>query len=205
MHQIFSVRNFFTRIAPVLAAATLALAASQSAQADVITFDGATIGAPISQHSEAGFSVNFSAAPWFVSGYGNGGSSIQFRQPDGPSLTGLLNVARGGSLFRFNSLDLYSSITIIPYAISGFRNGSEVFSFEGVVPNTFGNFATVPSQFDNLLIDSLSISVTNPSIGFGGNPVGVDNINLLPVPEPESYAMMAAGLAALVWRRRRQA
>jgi hypothetical protein len=215
MHQMFplnpvrTLATLSTRIAPVLGAVGLALAASQPALADGITFDSAPIGSPISHHAEAGFTVDTTAASWFISGYGNGGSSLQFIRPDGePTLTGAITVARAGSPFRFASVDLYSSITTIPYTITGFRNGGTVFSFSGELPHTFGNFATVANVHDFDLIDSLSIRVTNPDVGFGGNPVGIDNINVSAVPEPESYAMMVAGLAALagvVSRRRRQA
>jgi hypothetical protein len=52
----------------------------------------------------------------------------------------------------------------------------------------------------------LTFAVPNPDLGTGG----LSNVALYatqPVPEPETYAMMLAGLAALgfVARRRRQA
>jgi hypothetical protein len=49
-------------------------------------------------------------------------------------------VTANGSAFKFNSVDLYSSITPIPFEISGFRNGGLVFRLSGThlsaqVPN----------------------------------------------------------------------
>lgn len=213
MHQMFNlnpVRTLATDISkkfttPVLAAVCLALAASQPALADTITFDTIAPG-NISHHEEAGYTVDTTAAPWFGSGYGNGGSSIQFARYSGtPELVGALTVARAGTPFRFASVDLYSSITQIPFTFTGYRNGGVVFSVSGIVPNTFGSFATVANSHGGDLIDSLSISLTNPGMDCCGNPMGVDNINLSPVPEPETYALMGIGLAALIWRRRRQA
>jgi hypothetical protein len=73
-------------------------------------------------------------------------------------------------------VDLYSSVTTIPYEITGFRDAAVVFSMTGTVPNTYGNFRTVLRSAGREMIDALIITLTNPtSIG---NPMGLDNIIL---------------------------
>ena len=40
-------------------------------------------------------------------------------------------------------VDLHSSLTFIPYVVTGLMGSTKAFSVSGTVPNTFGNFATV--------------------------------------------------------------
>src|SRR5207245_1032726 len=81
----------------------------------------------------------------------------------------------GTSPFYFKSVDLYSSITPIPYVISGVRNGSTIFTMADTLPNTFGRFRTVASQNTTDAIDTLSITLTNapPSCITCQNPNGL--------------------------------
>jgi hypothetical protein len=99
-------------------------------------------------------------------------------------LTGAVRVTAGGAAFRLATLDLYSSVTVIPYTLTGTLAGNPVFTTSGTVPNTFGNFATVTNPFPFALIDALVITVTNPSNPAcptcGSNPMGIDNIVLRP-------------------------
>ena len=44
--------------------------------------------------------------------------------------------------FKFQSVDLYSSTTPIPYVITGITNSATVLSIQNTQGNTFGNFAT---------------------------------------------------------------
>jgi hypothetical protein len=87
----------------------------------------------------------------------------------------LVVVTAGGAPFDFSSVDLYSSITPIPYVLIGYRGAAPVFTAGGTVPNTFGNFATVAADFTG--IDSLVIELSNP---IAVNPMGLDNMVVSP-------------------------
>ena len=172
------------------------LLAAQTAYAEMITFEQIADG-PFSSYTEAGFTVTTQAGPWvgFLD-YGNPAPHIQFVSQD--LMTGTVQITDGGSPFTFGSVDLYSSISTIPYTINGFLGATQVFSLGGTVPNTFGNFATVANPYSNVVIDSLTITLTNP--GFGGNPMGLDNIVVTAaaaVPEPGTLALFLAGLLPL--------
>jgi hypothetical protein len=146
-----------------------------------VTFTGlSSIGDPFVSHLEAGFLVEPVSGPWTIGNYGRPAPFIQFRRlASDPLTTGAIRVTSGGNIFRFTSVDLYSSVTPIPYVFTGMREGVTVFTVTGTVPNTFGSLATVPSAFPLELIDTLLISVTNPETP-GSNPVGLDNIVLRP-------------------------
>jgi hypothetical protein len=106
-----------------------------------------------------------------VNSYGAPDTSIVFYNPPFP--TGRVEVTQGGISFRFNSIDLYSSITPIPYAFTGLLNGNTAFTTSGTVQNTFGNFANVPNPHGTDVINTLQVMLSNPH---GPNPVGLDNI-----------------------------
>jgi len=59
-----------------------------------------------------------------------------------------------------------------------------------------GNYA----RFDNLSADVLTVTVT-PHVGTNA---ALNGIQVIHTPEPATAGLMAAGLAALVWRRRRR-
>jgi hypothetical protein len=86
-------------------------------------------------------------------------------------------VSASGTAFRFNSVDLYSSTTPIPYTITGFRNDTAVFTMTGTVPNTFGAFKTVVNPYGATIVDAVIIGLTNPGTCCG-NPMGLDNVSL---------------------------
>ena len=148
----------------------------------MVTFTGLSpVGDPFVSHLEAGFLVEPVSGPWTIGNYGRPAPFIRFvRLASDPLMTGAIRVTAGGNMFRFTSVDLYSSITPIPYVFTGMREGVTVFTVTGTVPNTFGNLATVPSAFPLELIDTLLISVSNPVTPCCGNPVGLDNIVLRP-------------------------
>jgi hypothetical protein len=98
-------------------------------------------------------------------------------------------------------MDLYSSLTTIPYLVTGLRDSSPVFTVAGIVPNTFGSFATVNSN-STQIIDTLRIALSNPATPCCSNPVGLDNIVASPVPEPASLILLSASLAMVEARRR---
>jgi hypothetical protein len=139
----------------------------------VITFDGAS---SVSGYTESGFTISPTTPIWFVGSYGKPGPSIQFSSAAGVSTDGEVRISNGDSIFRLVSVDVYSSTTPIPYAFTGIRNGSTVYSVAGRQGNTFGNFATVASGQSETVIDALLIRLTNPAAPCCANSVGIDNI-----------------------------
>jgi hypothetical protein len=127
-------------------------------------------------YSESGYTIVSTLASWFSSGYGNPGPSLQFSTPAGITADGEVKVTAGGSIFRFSSVDLYSSTTPIPYVFTGMANSTVVFAVSGRQGNTFGNFATIANPQSAAPIDTLLIRLSNPAAPCCGNPVGLDNI-----------------------------
>ena len=145
-----------------------------------ITFAGLSglpMFSPFSTYSESGFTVSPASGCWKVDGYGNPGPSIVFQAPTSRDE---VRITAGGSSFTFGSVDLYSSVTPIPYTITGFLNSSPVFTVANTVPNTFGTFKTVSNPYSAATIDALVIALSNPAPASccNGNPVGLDNIVL---------------------------
>jgi hypothetical protein len=138
------------------------------------TFGGLLVDAqPLSSYTESGITVLPTAGSWQArTGYGNPAPFIEFTA----SATGEVKVTAGGTAFRFVSVDLYSSVTTIPYVFTGLRGSAQVFSGSGTVPNTFGNFATVANPNAGDLIDTLVIELTD---GVAQNPMGLDNVRLM--------------------------
>jgi len=140
-----------------------------------IAFSGLTAyGSPLGIYTESGFTVTADSTDWVANSYGAPGPAIVFYGSDGTTLTREVSVTAAGRTFSFVAVDLYSSITQIPYEIIGLRNSVAVFSMTGTVPNTYGNFRTVahPTGLDT--IDTLVVRLSNPAY----NPMGLDNIVL---------------------------
>lgn len=130
----------------------------------------------LSSYTESGITVLAAAGGWQArTGFGNPAPSILFFASAGGAATGQVKVTAGGSVFSFVSIDLYSSVTSIPYVFTGLIGSTKVFSVSGTVPNTFGNFATVANPNAGDLIDTLVIELTD---GVAQNPMGLDNIRL---------------------------
>ncbi|HJZ74238.1 MAG TPA: hypothetical protein VKE51_21015 [Vicinamibacterales bacterium] len=142
-----------------------------------ITFNGLTAGAAVGNYTESGFTISATPGNWIaLTTYGNPAPFIEFFV-DAGSVTGQVAVfADGHTPFRFQSVDLYSSVTRIPYDITGVRSDAPVFTVSDTLPNTFGNFRTVVNPDSADLIDTLIIRLTNSSPG--RNPMGLDNIVL---------------------------
>jgi large repetitive protein len=148
-----------------------------------IGFTGVATGkTSYSGHTENGFAIAATDRPWFGSAYGVPGPAIHFDTLLGSAETGNVIVTGDGRPFAFRQVSLYSSVTKIPWAFKGLRNGTVVFQSSGTQGNTFGAFAVVTNGAANALIDRLEISVTNP-LQLGScdsppctNPVGVDSI-----------------------------
>ena len=173
---------------------------SRPAPATTINFDGLSAGAPFTGYAQSGFTVAPVSGTWLVDAYGNPGPSVEFMDTQGVGgQTSSLAVALGGQAFTFDAIDLYSSVTPIPYTLVGTLGGQTVFSTSGTVPNTFGNFATVSSIDPGAVIDRLEVALT--TVAFPYNPYGVDNIVVSaaasPVPESPSLWLLASALATL--------
>jgi hypothetical protein len=128
----------------------------------------------VTTYTEAGFTVLATAGNWVaLTTYGNPAPFIEFFGTAGVTVLGGIQVTAGGATFSFKSVDIYSSVTPIPYTITGLRNSTTAFTVAATQPNTFGNFATVVNPQPTIVIDTLVISLSNP---VAQNPMGVDNI-----------------------------
>jgi len=142
------------------------------------TFGGLPVdGETLLSYTESGITVLATAGDWQArTGFGNPAPSILFSTSVGGTATGQVKVTAGGSAFRFVSVDLYSSMTTIPYVFTGQIGSTQVFSVSGTVPNTFGNFAKVANPNAGDLIDTLVIELAN---GVAQNSMGLDNLRLM--------------------------
>ena len=148
-----------------------------SGKAVTCTFGGLTVDAQaVSSYTESGVTVLATAGGWQArTSFGKPAPSILFFASAGGATTGQVKVTAGGLAFSFISIDLFSSMTSIPYVFTGTMGSTKVFSVSGTVPNTFGNFATVANPNAGDLIDTLVIELTD---GASQNPMGLDNVRL---------------------------
>lgn len=164
--------------APTTGAASAASSAASSFPGDGsrITFGGLTSdGAAVKSYTESGFDVSLPSGDWSArSTYGSPAPFVQFWADGGRTTSGEVQVSLGKALY-FKSVDLYSSTTTIPYVIKGLRNSAVVFTLNGTVPNTFGQFRTVPN-LNAVAVDTVTIALTNTAASCCRNPMGLDNI-----------------------------
>lgn len=160
---------------------TLNFALARVSPCPLIGFDDVgSQGAPFTTYTRCGFTVAAATLNWTVStGYGRPAPFIQFASPGGTTTIGEVIVTAAGGKFTFQSVDLYSSTTPIPYVITGIANSTTVFSIQKTQGNTFGNFATVVNPNPTTLIDALLIRLSNPAAPCCSNPMGLDNIVVL--------------------------
>jgi hypothetical protein len=147
-----------------------------------LVFAGITVDAsPFSDETESGFTISAVSGNWEGrTTFGNPGPSILFtRAATDPTTSAEAKIFGGGSIFSFSSVDVYSSITPIPWVFTGLLNSNVVFTAAGQQPNTFGNFATVPNPRSMDMIDTLLIRLSNPATLCCPNPVGFDNVVLV--------------------------
>jgi hypothetical protein len=145
-----------------------------------IAFSGLlTSESPAGTYAESGFVVTADSSDWITwTAYGAPAPCIVFFAHGG-ALTRGVSVTASGSTFKFVAVDLYSSMTPIPYEITGLRDSVVVFSVAGTWPNTFGNFRTVEHPNGRENVDTLLIRLSNPAPADGSNPMGLDNIVLM--------------------------
>jgi len=130
----------------------------------------------ITMSSMCGLTLRTTLASWYSSANGRPAPSLQFSSL-GTSTQGEVQITAGGKTFKFLSVDVYSSVTPIPYTFTGILGTTTVFTVSNTQGNTFGNFATVTNPQSSSVIDSLVIHLTN-SAGTGSNPMGIDNVRV---------------------------
>jgi hypothetical protein len=200
------------RIARMLVAIA-ALAASAPSSAAVITFDdlpgsNGTPIAPYYQEDEFWLIPHSGGDQWLKSTYGKPGPSAIFNRERGEpeQWAGMHVFPFDTDPFQFRSIDLYSSVTPIPYRFLGYFDGILMFDISGTMGNSFGQFATLTNPLAETWLHVLYVELVNPYVAFGGNPVGFDNLVLnrefASVPEPGVWAALATALAILVYFQR---
>jgi len=139
--------------------------------------DAGSDGAAFTTYARCGLTVAAMTSNWTVSTtYGRPAPFIRFTSSAGTTTTGEVLVTAAGAKFTFQSVDVYSSTTPIPYVITGIAKSTTVFTIQGTQGNTFGNFATVVNPNPTTQIDALLIRLTNPAAPCCTNPMGLDNI-----------------------------
>jgi hypothetical protein len=139
--------------------------------------------APFAIARESGYVILPYGGNWeIITSYGRPAPSIQFeRAPSGELVGAEMHITADGAAFRFRSVDLYSSVTPIPYTFVGTHGTETLFTVTATQPGTFGNFVTVANPRADAVIDALSIRLTIPPCTPVGNltcanPMGLDNI-----------------------------
>ena len=157
-----------------------------------ITFEDLVVnGAPFISLVESGFEIRVTGPSLFTRAWeaasliGKPAPSLVFRVPAGSTTTsGAILLTPDEGAFRFVSVDLYSSLTAIPYQFIGYSvqpvdggvNFTEVFNTTGTLPGTMGNFVTVTNPYSEISIDRLMIILTSPTTACCENSMGLDNI-----------------------------
>jgi hypothetical protein len=173
-----------TPVAPTSAASTDASAASSGPTAltgpCVIDFAGLQVNdALFDRHTACGVTITTERAPWQVSTtYGSPAPFIQFKVAGATTLIGDVVLHSADGAFTFDSVDIYSSTTKIPYEITGTSRGAVAFTLTGVQGNTFGRLATILNTHAAIPVDTLRLSLTNAAAPCCANPVGLDNVRI---------------------------
>ena len=127
-----------------------------------------------------------------ISNITNGGASNGTNYLVYAAGVGTETFSSGSGAFNLSSLDLggwENFSTIADLKITGTRFDNTTVTFDALVtPGKFNTF--VLTDFTNLR--SVSLGSTP-----GGAFVAVDNIQVSPVPEPQTYAMLLVGMAML--------
>ena len=204
----------FTTIGFIAVEILLVVVMSDRVFADSLTtidFNGipGNDGSAFTSYSESGFTVSSIAGSWLVvQSFGNPAPFIEFTAQPASTITSVIAVTHAGSAFSFSSIEIYSSITPIPYTFTGLLGGTTVFTVSGVVPNPMGNFLMVMNPDSTLSIDALMVALTTSTPSCCDNFVGLDNIALVTptsnVPEPSSLMLFGTGAVGLLGAIRRK-
>src|SRR5215510_12931093 len=96
-------------------------------------------------YSESGATVTPISGARRSNSYGNPGPATVFPGFlfEAPPTAGKLAVMFGARAFKFTAVDVYSSVTQIPWEFRGYLNRIPVFTVDGRQGNTFGRFVRV--------------------------------------------------------------
>ncbi|MBX3616948.1 FxDxF family PEP-CTERM protein [Nitrosomonas sp.] len=198
-----------------LAACGLILGISQISQAAVIDFNSHSPALDGSNPIfDSGFRFDFNASGWGVFGPGSGaccnvnynGTTSLFADGDkhGKNASSLMTPTTGGtfSIFSLDASVYWTGATGTLDIIGNLFGGGTVTTSLSI-SSTWQNFL-LPGTFTNLVSVEFRDSQSGSFLSAPG--FGVDNINITPVPEPETYAMLLAGLGllSLMVRRRNE-
>ena len=215
----------------VVAASTLLVAMSASAQSYNITFDtgdpinGLAFGATLA-NQYAAFGVTFS--PNAFSGAGNSSTGEDWATNTNMGIVsstgtdvcavGAPSLVGSNLLHSFNGwlnengdpsfrASFVGGITAFSAAFAGATVGADVRLFAYSGATLLGSVAGVGSGQFSLAFAAPNITSIVVTPGSFADWVGVDNIQytLAPIPEPGTYALMGLGLCAVAWARRRAA
>lgn len=191
------------------AAVAAALLCTGSAQAVILDFDETNVTNQLSYsnlfasylgstYTEDGFV--FSSSGWIEGLHSLAAPAATYNNHSyafGESLGGTTTLSTAdNSLFSISSLNLFRSPWIWNTTVTfvGTKADTTTVSQNFTFTNNNWNTLTFGAGFTNLA----SLQWTQTSIYV------VDNLNVTAVPEPETYAMLLAGLGLLGWARRRQ-
>ena len=154
---------------------------------------------PFGSYAEGGYNVMNAGDNWLASDvFGNPRPSL-FVADFTTAPFGFLFVTGGGP-FKFVSVDTEFELQPGSVRISGVLNGVQQFDIGANQAAAVGLAFTTFSGNSSLMIDVLSIG-----IGLAGpGSFNVDNINVVAVPEPETYAFMLAGVGVIGLMARRK-
>jgi hypothetical protein len=199
-----------------ITATVVGSALASPAIANEITFDTASFGAFSGSVTENGFTYSTLSGALFVNNRGNPGQDMEGSSAGGGGVLKIVS-ATGGD-FTFDSLQFSAFESTSPptgsqtLKVEGLLGGSPVGTdqYTAANTNTVQNWATeLASVLAGKTLSELDIPL-NAGEGPPAFSEDIDNVVLTPVagpavPEPGSLALLASGILAFGWVRRRRA